>query len=114
MVTIDKLKEYGADVKSGLERCVNNEALYLRLVGMVPTNAAFKELYNAINNNDLDGAFKAAHALKGITSNLSLTPLVNLVNEITELLRNKTQMDYSSLVNDIEEKRSALEKLCNN
>ncbi|MBO4666550.1 MAG: Hpt domain-containing protein [Bacilli bacterium] len=114
MLTIDKLKEYGADVQSGLQRCVNNESLYLRLVGMVPNNASFKELYTKIESNDLEGAFSAAHSLKGITANLSLTPLVVLVNEITELLRNKTQMDYSKLINDIEEKRSLLEKLCNN
>ena len=114
MLTIEKLKEYGADVQSGLQRCVNNESLYLRLVGMVPNNASFKELYTKIESNDLEGAFSSAHSLKGITANLSLTPLVVLVNEITELLRNKTQMDYSKLINDIEEKRSLLEKLCNN
>ena len=31
MLTVEKLKDYGADVEKGLARCANNEALYLRL-----------------------------------------------------------------------------------
>ena len=113
MLTIIKLKEFGVDVESGLKRCVNNEALFLRLTSMVPNNDSFNKLYEAIKNNDLDNAFLAAHALKGILSNLSITPLIELVNNITELLRNKTQMDYSPLVEEIEKKRKELELLCN-
>ena len=113
MITISKLREYGADVNSGLARCVNNEALYLRLVAMVPNNDSFKKLYDAINNNDLDSAFLAAHSLKGISANLSINPIVDPVVEITELLRTKTAMDYSGLVSRIEEARKKLEELCN-
>ena len=32
MLTVEKLKEYGADTGEGLNRCMNNEAFYLRLV----------------------------------------------------------------------------------
>ena len=32
MVTIEGLKQYGADVESGLKRCMNNEGFYLKLV----------------------------------------------------------------------------------
>ena len=113
MLTIEKLKEYGADTASGLSRCVNNEALYLRLTNMVPTNSAFKSLYDSINANNLDEAFSAAHALKGILLNLSITPLSEPVSTICELLRNKTEYDYSSYISLIEEKRKELEELCN-
>ena len=112
MLTIEKLKEFGADVNDGLQRCVNNESLYLRLVSMVPNNDSFKKLYLSIENNDLDEAFRAAHSIKGITSNLSITPLLKPVCEITELLRNKTQCDFTSYLDEIESKRKQLEELC--
>ena len=31
MLTIEKLQNYGADVDEGLNRCMKNEAFYLRL-----------------------------------------------------------------------------------
>ena len=113
MLTIDALKNYGADTASGLTRCVNNEGLYLRLVKMVPTNESFKSLYEAIKNKDLDNAFKAAHSIKGITANLALNPILTPVEEITELLRNKENIDYSNYLEKIENKRKELEILCN-
>ncbi|MCR4856513.1 MAG: Hpt domain-containing protein [Erysipelotrichaceae bacterium] len=57
------------------------------------SEASFDDLSRALEADDLDGAFKAAHALKGVSGNLSLTPLYEKVSEITELLRAKTQMD---------------------
>ena len=101
MLTIEKLAEYGADVKAGLNLCMNSEDFYLRMVSMVVAEQSFADLKKAIEENDLDAAFQAAHALKGVTGNLSLTPLYNKVAEITELLRAKTQMDYSELLNAI-------------
>ena len=34
-MTIDSLKAFGANTAEGLARCMNNEAFYLRMVGMV-------------------------------------------------------------------------------
>ena len=48
MLTIEKLKNYGANTESGIKRCANNEALYLRLVGTIPSNNSFNNLYEAI------------------------------------------------------------------
>lgn len=112
MLTIEKLNAFGADTKTGLTRCVNNEALYLRLVGMVPTNNGFNSLYEAIKNNDLDGAFSAAHGLKGILANLALSPLSDPVVILTDFLRMKKDVDYSPYLKEIEEKRKELEELC--
>ena len=35
MLTIEKLAAYGADTKTGLERCMGQEAFYIRLAGMI-------------------------------------------------------------------------------
>ena len=85
-MTIDELKAYGANTAEGLQRCMNN--------------------------GDLGAAFAAAHALKGSTGNLSLTPIFAPVCEITELLRARTQTDYTALVSRIRVARDDLARIC--
>ena len=112
MITIDSLREYGANVDEGLGRCMGNEALYLKLVATIPGEKNFGKLSESIQNNDLDGAFEAAHALKGVLGNLSLTNMYDKVADITELLRARTEMDYSEKVAEIMNARDELAKLC--
>ncbi|MDD5942775.1 Hpt domain-containing protein [Fibrobacter sp.] len=72
----------------------------------------FRKLKDSIAAKDLKAAFEAAHALKGVLGNLSLTPLYTSVVEITELLRNNTDKDYKSLLDTILEKKDELGRLC--
>ena len=92
-MTLEDLRAYGADVDAGLARCMNNEAFYLRLVGMAKTEKNFDALYAALGEGDVEGAFKAAHALKGVLGNLAITPLFEPMSELTELLRGKSTGD---------------------
>ena len=62
MITIEKLKEFGADTEEGLGRCYGNEALYLRLVNMIPAEANFDKLKDSLEQGDLDSAFEAAYS----------------------------------------------------
>ena len=112
MLTIDALKEYGANTDEGLKRCFGNEGFYLKLVKSASGEASFDKLFEAIEANDLDAGFEAAHALKGVLSNLSLDSLSEPVKEITELLRNKTDADYSPYIAKIKEKHAELKKIC--
>ncbi len=112
MITIDALKEYGANVDEGLGRCMGNEALYLKLVSTIPNEEKFSKLMESLEANDLDSAFENAHALKGVTGNLALTPLYDPLVEITELLRSRTEMDYTNLKELINSKKEELEELC--
>ncbi len=111
MLTIDALKKYGADVDQGLRRCMNNETFYLRLVGMALNDKNFDSLRTALNDGDLERAFDAAHTLKGVLGNLALTPMYDDVYRLTELLRSRTDMDYSDHLTAIEAKRAELKKL---
>ena len=43
MLTIDSLKQWGANTEEGLQRCMNNESMYLRLVDMFLSNNSFNE-----------------------------------------------------------------------
>jgi len=111
MFTVEKLKEYGANTEEALTRCFGNEEFYLKLVKMAYEDQSYGKLEEALKANNLDAAFEAAHALKGVLGNLSLTPLYNPVSEITELLRARTQMDYTPLLNEILEQKKKFEAL---
>ena len=104
-MTLDDLAAFGADVKTGMMRCMDNESFYLRLVNSVKQEDKFTELRAAIEAGDLDAAFEAAHSLKGVLGNLSLTPLYEPVYQITELLRGREDVDYSTLLDQIDAKR---------
>ena len=112
MITIDALKEYGANVDEGLSRCMNNEALFLKLVAIIPGEPNFDKLKESLEAGNLDAAFESAHALKGVTGNLSLTPLYDPLVEITELLRARENIDYTEFIDTILTKRAMLEDLC--
>ena len=111
-MTIDMLTAYGANTNEGLQRCMNNEGFYLRLVKMIPGDVNFQRLYDAVEAGDLAAAFDAAHALKGSTGNLALTPIFVPVSEITELLRARTETDYTPLVAAIRDAHNKLRELC--
>ncbi len=106
MITIEELKALGADTDTGLSRCVGNEALYLKLVGMGLGDAKFEELGTAVNAGDLDKAFELCHALKGVIGNLAITPLFYAISDMTEKLRGREQADYSTMYSKIIEIRS--------
>ena len=110
-MTIEDLKRFGANTDEGVHRCMGNENFYLRLVKMMPKDQNFGLLYDSIEKGDLDSAFEAAHGLKGALGNLSITALLEPVQEITELLRARTEMDYSPLISEIKGKQAELEVL---
>jgi HPt (histidine-containing phosphotransfer) domain-containing protein len=111
MLTIETLKEFGADVNEGLNRCMNNESFYLMLIGKALADNRLEQLEEQLSNKDLDGAFESAHALKGMYANLSLTPLSKPIIEMTELLRSRTEMDYSSLLDEVKTQFTKLKNL---
>ena len=109
MITIETLKDYGADTASGLARCMNMEAFYLRLVRTELNDPNFDKLAQALQNDQAKEAFEAAHALKGALGNLSLDPLYEPASKLTEMLRHaQTTEGTQELLAALQE---ALEKL---
>ena len=111
MITIDNLAELGANVAEGVARCMGKEDFYLKLVNMVVADDGYDRLKAAIEAHDLDEGFERAHALKGAVSNVSLTPLLEPISEMTELLRNRSDVDYSGLVDKMFEELDKLRAL---
>lgn len=88
-MTLDALKAFGANTDEGMGRCLNNEPFYLKMVAMTLADGNFDALKTAMDAGDVRGAFSAAHALKGTTGNVALTPIYEPVCALTELLRGK-------------------------
>lgn len=111
MLSMEALKNYGVKTNQGLERCCNMEAFYFKMITASVNDANFAKLGKALEANDLQEAFEAAHALKGIAGNLALDPLYDAVCEIVEPLRSKTEMDYSEKYKKVMEAREGLAAL---
>ena len=101
MLTIEKMKEIGANTDEGMNRCMNNEAFYLRMVKLAVSDNSFEQLKEALENKDLDKAFDRAHAMKGVLGNVSLTNVFEPVSQMTELLRSRTDRDYTELLDKV-------------
>lgn len=111
MITVEDLRKFGANVDEAMNRCMNNEMLYLKLVNRFLEQNTFPSLKEAIEKGDLEGAFHVAHSLKGVIGNLSLTPLYDVIYNMTELLRNRTEIDYNPYIEKYEKAYSELVSL---
>lgn len=111
MLTIDALTEYGANVKEGLERCLNDEEFYLSLIPSALEEKDYRAVEETVKEKDFSRAFEIAHGLKGVLGNLALTPLYQPVSEMTELLRKGEDADYSVYLQTMWEQRKKLLEL---
>ena len=108
MLTIETLNEFGVNTKEGLTRCMNNEKFYFKMLKMGLASDQFEKLGAALEGGNLDEAFEAAHALKGVLGNLALTPIYTPLAEMTELLRAKKSEDYVTMYQPILDLRNKL------
>ena len=110
MISIEALKALGCNTDEGLKRCLGDEEFYLEFIPQALEKSRYEKLEKLITEKRLDEAFEAAHALKGVLANLSLDPLLAPVVEITELLRSRTDTDYSKLLTEMWTQYSLFEK----
>lgn len=86
MTTKECYDKIGGDYYNALSR-FKSDALVKRFLPMFLNDPSFGELTEALEKCDVQTAFRAAHTLKGVSANLSLSRLSALSSEITELLR---------------------------
>jgi HPt (histidine-containing phosphotransfer) domain-containing protein len=60
------------DLKEGVGRVMNKEAIYLRLIGKFKPREMTEDLIAKISAADTDEIRNAAHALKGSSANLAM------------------------------------------
>ena len=108
MISIESLKAAGCDVELGIKRCGDDTDFYLELVESALEEDRYKKLESQITGSDWKGAFESAHALKGVASNLSLSPLTHISVALTELLRPKAPCECQELLNKLLNARKSL------
>lgn len=64
-----------------------------RFLRRVPSDGNYEILCDAMKSGNADEAFRAAHTIKGICLNLSLTALFKSSDALTEALRGKTDIE---------------------
>lgn len=82
----EKLSSYGIDYTEALDRMDGDGDFYKTLAMKYLTNDNYVSLVAAMEVKDFDEAYKAAHALKGISGNLSFKELFTSSAEISNAL----------------------------
>lgn len=84
-----RLERLGMDVPKTLERFLDNEKMLIKFLKKFETDDNMEKLSLALKKGDVKTAFEAAHALKGISANLSLGNLNEIVAKQSECLRHE-------------------------
>lgn len=82
------LKNDGNDVDGTMARFMNRTAMYEKYLRKYLNDPCFSDLTKSLKDGNIEEAFKASHTLKGVSSNLGLTNLLEADVVIVEKLRN--------------------------
>lgn len=100
MDLISELETLGVNTQEAVERMNNNSAFYIRMLGKFTSELANHEVMPYLESGDLQTAVTNAHTLKGLTGNLSVTPLYKAYTEIVALLRGNEPEKAKQLMAD--------------
>lgn len=87
MDLFEELKVLGVDIDEGLKRLNGNESLYRRLLGSFVKTIDDYYVSPDFDGSDYREATEKAHAIKGASGNLSITPVYEAYTQIVDLLR---------------------------
>lgn len=96
-----RLSKAGISVKEGAERFNDNLEVYEKCLYEFPNDEHYNELFEALKDEDAQRAFAAAHALKGVAGNLSLTRLYTDIVPLVEVLRAGTVEGADALLEPV-------------
>lgn len=80
----------GGDYADAISRLRTDDRIKRFLI-KVSEDASFSNLCAGIASHNIEEAFRAAHTLKGVCANLSITALQRSASAMTEVLRGKTE-----------------------
>ena len=102
----DTLIMHGIDYDDGVKRLVGNSMIFEKCLLKFPNDESFANLKRELETGNCEEAFKAAHNLKGVAANLSMTRLAVKAGDCCEELRAGNIADAKSLFNALEEEYS--------
>lgn len=100
MTLIEEMKAIGADTEDALSRFMGNDALYEKMLKKLPKVIEDTPVMSFAKSGDYETATSNAHALKGVTGNLSLTPLYSNYTTIVDLYRMGKNDEATALLSD--------------
>lgn len=89
MGLLEELKELGVNVDEGIERLMGNTSLYEKMLGSFLKMMKNQSFEPDFDTNDYNEIIEKAHAIKGTSGNLSITPIYEAYTDIVSLLRNQ-------------------------
>lgn len=84
-------RKLDGDFEDTLERLCN-ESLIERFAVRFLDDPSFQMIEEGVAEGNRDLVFRGSHTLKGVCSNLGFTKLYELSSELTEILRNSTEL----------------------
>lgn len=105
----------GADYED-VSRRLRSEERILKFLKMIGKDTNFKDLCDAMEEQDYEKAFRAAHTLKGVLLNLGLSVQGKNAADLTEALRGRRGSEeieplFTQLVSSYGEMCSAIKEL---
>ena len=104
----EELIKWGVTWNELSERFMGKDELIAKFMFKFINDDSFSLLSENLQKNNAAEAFKACHALKGVTGNLSLDGMKKEVMELTEILRAGKLEGTEDLFKIIEEKYTSL------
>ena len=101
MGLLDELRELGVNVDEGLGRLGGNAAFYEKMLGSFIKMMDKYAVEADFDMNDYGDVIEKAHAIKGASGNLSITPIYEAYGRITDLLRADKPAEAKALLQDV-------------
>lgn len=105
-MTIEEMYEVINGDFDDVQKRLRNPVLIEKFVRKFLNDPSYDNLLDALDEENYEDAFRAAHTLKGVCLNLSFVGMFEVSNEITEMLRPQTgefeQEELDSLMNELE------------
>ncbi len=86
MTTRQLYEQIGGNYSEAKHRFLDDSRI-VKFAKMFPNDTSYRDLMEAMGDEDCEKAFRAAHTLKGVCLNLNFDRLLESVSIITELLR---------------------------
>lgn len=96
-----KLAAYGIDLPDAMDRMDNDIDLYKRLAFKYLNNSNYADLVAALEVQDFDSAYSAAHTLKGVSGNLSFAQLYKVSAAMSDALHQGESQAAESMMDDL-------------
>ena len=91
MTAEELYREIGADYQTALSRMIGNQGLLTRMLKKFGADKSYAALEKAMEEQNFEEIFTAAHTLKGVAGNLELSPLFRASAELSDAVRGGKQ-----------------------